>query len=160
MRSIAIVLLGLACAVPCFAAINPGEAPVFACIGTHSALPPETWFPDVSAAREFCDARAAFTTPGSVTETIFPSSSGDYTAIAYNYSGARSGGSIIYTMVEYRCLDPLAGFDKDAFECVGGQTELTTDDIAVYVGYILGSFALGYSMGWVFRAFYKAADMI
>lgn len=151
------LLVALAFAAPSFAA---GEN-VYGCIGglSRGVFPNPTFWPSLGDARAYCDTRAAWTAPSSVDELVNSSSTDEYVLTAYTYTGA-CGTSCTrsYSLFHFVCVDPEATYE--AGECVGGARSLSSEDIAMYVAYILGAFGLGFAMGYLFRVFYKAVDMI
>jgi hypothetical protein len=153
MRSL-FLLLALAFAAPSFA------DDVYCCFSTYAQIPKPTFWESLGEARAYADGRMGWSTPSAVTESCFTEPDVDYTIHQCTYTGSTSGGSRSYTLAQFFCNDPDATFQRLGFKCVGGATELSAEDIAVYVGYILGAFSLGFAMGYLFRVFYKAVDMI
>jgi hypothetical protein len=151
------LLLALAFAAPSFAA----NENVYGCIGmiSGSVFPKPTLWASLGEARSDCDGRAAWASPSSVSETVTASTTDDVVTTNYVYQGS-CGTSCTrsYMVIHFACLDASAQYSMG--ECVGGETSLTPEDIAVYVAYVLGAFGLGFAMGYLFRVFYKAVDMI
>jgi hypothetical protein len=156
MRSL-FLLFALAFAAPSFAA----NENVYGCIGilSGSVFPKPTLWASLGDARSYCDTRAAWASPSSVTESATATTTDGIVTTNYVYQGS-CGTSCTrsYMVIHFACVDPSADYSMG--ECVGGETSLTNEDIAVYVGYVLGAFGLGFAMGYLFRVFYKAVDMI
>lgn len=161
MRALAILLLALVCAGPTSA---DGQNPhVFACVSPSEDMPPPTWFGGVSDARIFCESNIDFGgTPANqlMEETFVDEAGPGVIGITRSFTLDGDPPAWAYSLVEYICSDPLATYSKNNGECVGGETSLSAEDIAVYVGYIVGAFALGFAMGYLFRVFYKAVDYV
>lgn len=151
------LLVALVFAAPSFA-----DSRVWACVSSYAPVPAETWFSNMGDAKVFCDSKMGWSTtspPQVPSHESFTTFDGIHT-YAVTFTQAVSGLNRSYMMVEYTCIDPDAYFNPSNFECINPSRSLSADDIAIYVGYILGAFGLGFAMGYLFRVFYKAVDMI
>lgn len=174
MRPWARIVLLLVVLVPGVSFAQSANSPslrYWGCVSTRSGVLPETWHEDLDTPHLQCLNFFITSSPGNVSYTSVPvplvgPNGRELVRVSHNFSGIRTsdGTPISWSVYEYICTNPQDRWvtlgDPNVSYCEATDTELKNADIATFSGYLIGAFFIGYSMGYLFRVFYKIADHV
>jgi hypothetical protein len=146
------ILAGMVMSSFCLAATNDSYQ---ACINNNSVYPAPIFYISESQAQIACDAIIGSTSSFQNTSTT-TWIDGDLLIHRYRFTGNPVNNYEIY---QYVCSDNTAIFDNTVIACTAGSG-LSPTDIGIIIGYLLASFAFGYTSGYIFLVFKRLADFL